>query len=250
MPRLYGWPLTGGENISVRAFPHNSRLFGACVRKNENMIYKTRNNRRLKRTDCKSARVASDYIAIKIDLNMKKIFLYICFLTLFYSCSYPKEHHNEIAVCDTTPANNEYAVLVQEEIDVNLDSVKNEILALRDKLHLSISDTLKYQFSLEDVGTEGNEGSAYYLNDSIKKIEFGIGTSMRIYELLYLFEKTYIKVIERTYNIANVYSGGDWELIKTLSYSTDWNGIPINKVDSDRVDVFRKLKQVVPFVLK
>jgi hypothetical protein len=112
-----------------------------------------------------------------------------------------------------------------------------------------VSDTIKYQFSLEDVGTEGNEGTAFYWNDSIRKIRIDIYTSMWKYKLLYLFYKTYIRVSEHTYNIGNVYYGEDIELIKTLFYSVNLNGVPLEKVDNKRVDIFQELKRAVPFEL-
>lgn len=169
---------------------------------------------------------------------MKSYFLLLFFISLpFCSCSKQvTKENNDITVCDT--------------VIVNLDSIKNEILALKEKLNLSISDTIKYQFALEDFGSQGNEGTAYYLNDSIYKIEFDVYTCMLVYNLFYLFDNKHIKITERTYNIANVYSGGDMELIKTLSYSINCNGIPVNEVDSNRIDIFQELKQVVPFVLK
>jgi len=183
---------------------------------------------------------------------MKSYFLFL-FFVLFSFCSCPKRANKEnsnIVVCDTDIVNNQNVMPIQKENNVNLDSIKKVILKSQDKLQLLASDTIKYQFSLEDVGTEGNEGTAYYLKDSIRQIEIGIGTSMMIYDLLYVFEKPYIIVTEQTYNITNVYSGGERELTKTLSYSTDWNGIPINNVDTDRVDIFQELKEAVPFVLK
>lgn len=109
---------------------------------------------------------------------------------------------------------------------------------------MSISDTIKYQFSLEDVGTEGNEGVAYYCNDSVRKVEINIYTSMWKIYLLYLFEKTDINVIEQTYNIYE-----NAQLVKSYSYTMDLNGVPLEKVDFNRVDVFQEFKEVVPFVL-
>jgi len=180
---------------------------------------------------------------------MKAYFL-ISLFTLFCSCSNQrtKETHN-IVVCDTIHASKQI-ISQKEVVNINLDSIKQKILVSKEKLKLSYSDTVKYQFSLEDVGTEGNEGIAYYLNDSVQKIKIDIYTSMWKYNLLYLFDKTYIKVTERKYNIANAHSIGNSELIKTLSYRIDKKGVAYEKPDSNRIDIFQELKQVVPFVLK
>lgn len=180
-----------------------------------------------------------------------KIHIVYCLLVvviLLVSCSkkhITKENNNVIVVCDSVDDNNKNTITTQNKNNVNLDSVRQKIFALKEKFHLSVLDTIKYQFSLEDVGTEGNEGSAYYLNDSIKKIEFNIYTSMWMYHLLYLFDKTYIKVTEQTYNIYE-----DIKLVKDFSYTMDLNGVPLKKLDSDRIDIFGEFKQVVPFVLR
>jgi len=178
---------------------------------------------------------------------MEKIYYLMCFLVLFYSCSkrIVKEDYSPIIVCDTPVVSSQVVIPIQKADDINLDSIKKEILKLQDKFQLLVSDTLKYQFSLEDVGTEGNEGTAYYLNDSVKKIEFSIGTSMWIYDLLYLFGNENIKVEEHRYNIYE-----NIQLLKTFSYTMDLTGIPLEKVDSNRIDIFQKIKDVVPFVLK
>lgn len=156
-----------------------------------------------------------------------------------------KESNNSIIVHDSV-MDNKKIVSIQRENNMNLDSVKQKILKSKSRLHLSDSDTIEYQFILEDVGTEGNEAIAFYLNDSIQKIRIDIYTSMWKYQLLYLFHKTSVRVSEHTYNIYDK----EIELIKTLSYMTDLSGIPLEKVDSNRVDIFQGLRQVVPFYLK
>ena len=179
-----------------------------------------------------------------------KVYILIGLFAFLYSCSNlrTKEGKN-IVLCDTNFACNQ-TISQKEIVNVNLDSIRQKILASKEKMKLSSSDTVKYQFTLEDVGTEGNEGIAYYLNDSVQKIKIEVYTSMWKYNLLYLFDKTYIKVTERKYNIANAHSIGNSELIKTLSYRIDKKGVAYEKPDSNRIDIFQELKQVVPFVLK
>lgn len=179
-----------------------------------------------------------------------KVYILFSLFVLFTSCSkyVTKENDRNITVCDTIIAGNQNIAYIQLKSYVDLDSIKNEILVLKENSH--ISDSVKYKFSLEDVGSEGNEGIAYYLNDTVQKIEIDIFTSMWKIHLLYLFDKKYVRVTECTYNIVKAYSGGDPELIKTLSYITDRTGVPINKTDNDRVNIFQELESTVPFTLK
>lgn len=170
-----------------------------------------------------------------------KTFLFIVFsILLNYSCTTHKSESDQTMVSDTIITCN-HIENQKNVVYINLDSIKKEIL----KLNISVQDTLKYQFSLEDVGTEGNEGIAYYINDRLQKIEMDIYTSMWKIHLLYLFNRGKIKVTEETFNIyENV------ELIKNKSYLININGIPLESVDSSRVDIFQELKSVIPFTLK
>jgi len=179
-----------------------------------------------------------------------KVYILIGLFAFLYSCSNlrTKEGKN-IVLCDTNFACNQ-TISQKEIVNVNLDSIRQKILASKEKMKLSSSDTVKYQFTLEDVVTEGNEGIAYYLNDSVQKIKIEVYTSMWKYSLLYLFNKEYIKVTERTYNITNMHLGKGIVLIKTLSYRIDKNGTLLEKTDSNRIGIFHEVKQVVPFVLK
>lgn len=174
-----------------------------------------------------------------------KLYVLISLFALFCSCSGQKSNeNNNIMVYDTVDVSSQNISQVRKKTNVDLDSIKQEIFISKKQLKLSISDTVKYQFSLEDVGTEGNEGIAYYYNDSVRKAEINIYTSMWKIYLLYLFEKTDIKVIEQTYNIYE-----NIQLVKEYSYTMDLNGVPLKKIDFNRVDVFQEFKEVVPFVL-
>lgn len=79
----------------------------------------------------------------------------------------------------------------------NIDSIKKEILR-KNKI---LGDTLKYQFSIENIGTEGNEGTAYYINNKLQKVKFDIYTSMWKIHLLYIFNRNAVQVTEETFNI-------------------------------------------------
>jgi hypothetical protein len=168
-------------------------------------------------------------------------YVLIGLFALFCSCLRQEAKESKNIVARDTTFENKQTISQKEVVNINLDSIKKKILVS----NASSLDTVKYQFSLEDVGTEGNEGTAYYLNDSIQKVEINIYTSMWKIYVLYLFDNTNIKVTERTYNIYD-----NIELIKSFSYTMDFNGIPLEKVDSDRIDIFQELKNAVPFELK
>lgn len=173
---------------------------------------------------------------------MKAYYILIGVCILLCSCSRQKTKQRTDIVIHDTVVKSKQILDQKDNVNVNIDSIKNKILLLR----TSFSDTVKYQFSLEDVGTEGNEGIAYYLNDRLQKIEMNIYTSMWKIYLVYLFNNTNIKVEERTYNIYE----NNIKLVKENYYAMNLDGIPLEKVDTTRVDIFQELKKAIPFILK
>lgn len=173
-----------------------------------------------------------------------KNYVFICLFVLFFSCSGGKKENNMIprGTFDTNGKNKSQII---KKSNVYFDSIIQGIIGSNKKAGLSITDTIKYQFTLEDVGTEGNEGIAYYYKDSVRKVEINIYTSMWKTYLLYIFENKLIKVTERTFNTYE-----DIQLVRDYSYTMDFNGNILEKVNSDRVDVYKDLKKVVPFILK
>lgn len=173
---------------------------------------------------------------------MKSDFIIIVILLfLIYSCTGNKVQPNQAKiVSDSTITSKLYESKDNVE-DGNLDSIKQVIL----KESKISKDTLRYHFSIEDIGTEGNEGTAYYVNNQLRKVEFDIYTSMWKIRLLYLLNKDDIKVIEETFNIHE-----NIKQVRKLSYLINLEGVPIEKVDSNRVDVFQYIKDIIPFKLK
>lgn len=173
---------------------------------------------------------------------MKPNYLIIgALLFLIYSCTDNKLKSNRIVVVsDTTFTNKLYKRMDNTERG-NLDSIQQVI----SKGNKTLEGTLKYIFSIEDVGTEGNEGTAYYTNNKLQKIEFDIYTSMWKIHLQYIFNRNDVQVTEATFNIFE-----NLKLVKKLSYRINLDGVPLVKVDSSRVDVFKEIKDAVPFTLK
>lgn len=166
----------------------------------------------------------------------------LIFILLFFICSCTNRktgsENNKLAT-DSTFAD---IIVVNKanEISKNLDSIKQVILSENN----SSADAIKYKFSIADIGTESNEGTAYYNKNKLHKIEFDIFTSMWKIHLQYIFYQKYIKVTEETFNVyENV------KQVKEISYKINLEGVPIEQVDSTKVDVFQKIKEVVPFKL-
>jgi hypothetical protein len=185
-----------------------------------------------------------------------KINIYICFVLLFYSCSSinSKKESNVIIYKDSTEVakHNTNNLSDKEILNINLDSIKKVILNNNKKSQLSLGDTLKYQFSLEDIGTEGNEGIALYVRWKLQKIKIIIYTKMTQIHLIYEFDRSKIKVLGQIYAYRedNIDISSKKDIIEKFTYYIDMNGLPIDKIKPNRVDIFCEIKKVVPFELK
>ena len=168
-------------------------------------------------------------------------FCLLIFMSLFYSCLRNKKDATDTQVLKDTLIINNAVIDNTIEENKNIDSISNLIL----KNGKISGDTLKYKFYIEDVGTEGNEGTAYFIDKKIIKLDFVIYTSMWEIQLKYLFDNNKINIIEKTYNIYEKTT-----LQKTISYTVDFQGNPLQNVDESRVDVFQEIKDNIPFELK
>lgn len=173
---------------------------------------------------------------------MKANYMLICILLfLILSCTERKTASKQTKVVTDTIFSNEIVEIKENSKNKNLDSIK-QVLSKKGKTSI---DTLKYHFTIEDVGTEGNEGTAYYIENELQMVEFDIYTSMWKIHLQYFFNKNKIQITEETYNIYE-----NTKLIKKISYKTNLEGVPLEKTDSNRVDVFQKIRSTIPFDLK
>lgn len=163
------------------------------------------------------------------------------FVLVFYSCSKHELQADKDTVMSEPSIADRQVGRQKEVVCINADSIKNVLL----RVNGVPQDTWEYQFSLEDIGTEGNEGVAYYIDGGLRKIEIDIYASMWRTQLLYIFNRTNIEVTEEVFNTYK-----NMELVRNSSYLIDLNGIPIGRADSSRVDMFQKLKSAVPFTLK
>ena len=122
---------------------------------------------------------------------MKAIYLSIFGLFFFCCCNVKKIQsiQSEI-VSDTTFVTVQTIKSKENELMTSLDLIK-KLISEESKISI---DTLKYQFSVKDIGTEGNEGTAYYVNNELRKIKFDIYTSMWKISIQYLFHITPITI--------------------------------------------------------
>jgi hypothetical protein len=128
-----------------------------------------------------------------------------------------------------------------------IDSIRKSIIEANKKL--TNSDTLKYSFNIEDVGTEGNEGVAYYYKNDLVKIIFEIYTSMGKIRLSYKFNQANVFVKEENFSKSNEEDYKNLVLTKAISYMVDRNGLPLQKVDPDRINIYQELIDNIPFSL-
>ena len=122
--------------------------------------------------------------------------------------------------------------------------------APKDNINI-IKDTV-ITYDLEDISSEGTEVVAHYVQNKITLCEIGIYGEMGRAKLVYEFSDNQIKVTEKDYNYQVPFmevTEKDIKLVKDFSYTMDLNGVPLEKVDSSRIDIFQEFKQVVPFIL-
>ncbi|MBB2144791.1 hypothetical protein GM921_04805 [Pedobacter sp. LMG 31464] len=177
-----------------------------------------------------------------------KNYILILFV-LFTSCTRNSSSNKEAAK-DTLKTN---PVIIKQPA-FNLDSVKRKILT--DNLKSTNSDTITYEFSLEgDYSAEGNVGKAFYLNNSIKKLEmiFYRETGKSVYT--YVFNENKVKVKQKIYDynvpLFEVKDSSNIKLVQTIKYEQDYNGKLIGKdVPDADLAIYFDLKETVPFTLK
>jgi hypothetical protein len=156
-------------------------------------------------------------------------------------------------VSDTVYVIKQDISLISPKTDVNLDSIRQEILLSMKRLGLTESDTLKYQCDIYDISSQGAEVNAYYLQGKIVLSQINIYGEMGQTKIVYEFADNQIKVTEKDYQYEVEFmlvTDKDIKLIKDFSYTMNMEGIPLEKVDSNRVDVFQEFRQVVPFILR
>ena len=114
-------------------------------------------------------------------------------------------------------------------------------------------DTL-ITYNIEDISTEGVEAKVNYVNGKIAKSVTNIYGETGQSTIIYEFDTDKIKVSETKYSyksdIKKIRSDKDMLLDYNISYSIDFKGNFIGKEMPDRIDIFKKFAEVVPFELK
>nr|WP_320058454.1 hypothetical protein [uncultured Bacteroides sp.] len=108
-------------------------------------------------------------------------------------------------------------------------------------------------YDLENISSEGAEALVQYKNRKIVNSSITIYGGMGQSKITYKFLDAYIHVEEKDfiYNTAieNINSEKDMKLQKEISYVIDLQGTPQSKVDSERIDIFKEFKEIIPFKL-
>lgn len=108
-------------------------------------------------------------------------------------------------------------------------------------------------YDIEGISAEGAEAKVNYVNGKISKSVTHIYGETGQATVTYAFEGNKIKVSETTYSytsrIEDVRSNNGMRLDYKISYFIDFDGNPVGKVPSERIDIFKEFKDVVPFAL-
>lgn len=116
-----------------------------------------------------------------------------------------------------------------------------------------VKDTI-ISYDLESISSEGAEALVQYKNRKIASSHITIYGAIGQSKITYQFIEGHVHVEEKDfiYNTAieNVNSEKDMKLLKKISYIIDLQGISESKIDSEKIDVFQKFKEIVPFKLQ
>jgi hypothetical protein len=109
-------------------------------------------------------------------------------------------------------------------------------------------------YDIEGISSEGAAAKTKYEKGKIQESTINIYGETGQARINYIFSSNQIDVKEQVFSykteLENVNSKEDMILEKELFYSMDLNGVPLGKVDKDRIDIFQEFKEVVPFKLK
>ena len=126
-------------------------------------------------------------------------------------------------------------------------------VVLKDTVIISKDTTISYNLGDVIKSSEGAEAVVHYVNGIIDKSEIHIFGSMGQIQIIYEFINSQIKVTERYFEyqkiITEIVSNEDIQLVESFSYTMDLNGIPIEEIDFEWIDIFQEFKQVVPLSL-
>lgn len=133
-------------------------------------------------------------------------------------------------------------------------SQKQSITMTNVNKHISdVTNDTVINYFIDGISTEGVEAKVNYHGGRIVNSTINIcgetGQSVIVYE----FGVSKIKVVETKYNyisvIDDVKSKSEMQLCFKISYFIDLEGNLITPARSDRTDIFKEFKEVVPFVL-
>lgn len=196
--------------------------------------------------------------------------LFVLFILLMSSCVNKREKmvqgKDSLSLTEENPTKceNGKAVCVSDtkrccnisEKPSRLDSIRDNIL----KTNNGIKDSISYKFSLDnEMGTEGNDGIAFYKKGRLNMITMQIYTDRGLCDVSYAFySKKKIKVCEKNYSYVNdveeiKYKRGVPSVEEYCSYINE-NGKSIDGKNSVKNDDARKvysiIKRNIPYELR
>jgi hypothetical protein len=119
--------------------------------------------------------------------------------------------------------------------------------------NMMAKDTL-VTYDIEGISTEGTVANVNYVNGKITKSVINIYGETGQARILYKFDIDKIKVLETKYSykmgIENVKSDEDMQIDYEIEYFIDFKGNLLGKEISDRIDIFKEFREVVPFELR
>ena len=115
----------------------------------------------------------------------------------------------------------------------------------------SLKDTVII-YDIDNISSQGAEAIVHYNQSKITLCEINIYGEMGRVNLIFEFSNNQIKVTEKDYQYETEFmlvAEKDIKLVKDFSYTMNLDGIPLEEVSSERVDIFQEFKQIVSFVL-
>jgi hypothetical protein len=119
--------------------------------------------------------------------------------------------------------------------------------------HVIVKDTIII-YGIEGISAEGAEAKVQYVEDKIASATISIYGETGQASVAYKFKQAKIEVLEIQYSyksgIENVKSNKDMKLERKLTYFIDFEGNFIGDSMPNRIDIFQKFKEEVPFHLE
>ncbi len=162
---------------------------------------------------------------------------YLILISFFYSCNYNKDKSLNKEVIEKSDKKTNVLIKKNELKSNENDSLIKYIL----ENSVVSNDTIKYNFIIGDIASDGDEGIAYYYKFVLKKIEFSIQSSNRVNKQLYVInDEKFVLFNDSLFLFNDDYSKLNFEENVILSDNFEKNRLFFGEI----------LKRKIPFKLK